>query len=69
MTAFLTVVQTVVTAMSELDPPIELANPENKERVKYLLEVVAKPGFTEYTPVSHTRVDKTSVASYRSSTV
>lgn len=38
--------------MPELDPPVQIADPENQETAKYLLEVVAKPGFTEYTEVS-----------------
>ena len=37
--------------MVDLDPPIELADPANKERVRYMLDVVAKPGFNDYTPV------------------
>ena len=44
--------QTVVRAMSELKPPAEVADPQNKGRVKYLLEMVAKPDFNDYTPVS-----------------
>lgn len=43
--------------MPELDPPVKLADPENQDRLKYLMDVVAKPGFAEYTPVSHVTRD------------
>ena len=39
--------------MPELEPPVEVADPQNKGRVKYLLEIVAKPDFNDYSPVSH----------------
>lgn len=47
----ITFVQTVITAMSELEPPIEIADPKNKERAQFMLDVVAKPGFSEYSEV------------------
>ena len=41
-------------AMSELEPPLEIVDPKNKERAEFMLDVVAKPGFNEYNDVRHT---------------
>lgn len=37
--------QTIVAAMSNLVPPVELANPENQFRVDYILSVMNVPNF------------------------
>ncbi len=39
--------------MSELEPPLEVVDPKSKERVQFMLDVVAKPGFNEYNDVRH----------------
>ena len=52
MTMFFSLSQTVIDAMSTLDPPIEITNPESLERAKYITDVVAKPSFIDFTPVS-----------------
>ncbi|XP_045384496.1 guanine nucleotide-binding protein G(s) subunit alpha isoforms short isoform X5 [Eulemur rufifrons] len=38
-------IETIVAAMSNLVPPVELANPENQFRVDYILSVMNKPDF------------------------
>ena len=38
--------------MPKLEPPIKIVKPENEDRAKYVLEVVDKPTFVDYTPVS-----------------
>ena len=38
--------------MPNLDPPVSLEDPDNETRLEYLQEVVAKPGFDDYSPVS-----------------
>lgn len=43
--------QTIVAAMSNLVPPVELANPENQFRVDYILSVMNVPNF-DFPPVS-----------------
>jgi len=43
--------ENVVGAMSQQDP-LELGSPGNEEIVKYFTDIVAKPDFSEYTPVS-----------------
>lgn len=43
--------QTIVAAMSNLVPPVELANPENQFRVDYILSVMNVPDF-DFPPVS-----------------
>uniref|UniRef100_A0A452T378 Guanine nucleotide-binding protein G(s) subunit alpha n=1 Tax=Ursus maritimus TaxID=29073 RepID=A0A452T378_URSMA len=45
LTALLTRFQTIVAAMSNLVPPVELANPENQFRVDYILSVMNVPDF------------------------
>lgn len=37
--------------MPVLNPPVEIAEEENKEKARYLLDVATKPGFDEFTPV------------------
>ena len=39
------VILALTQAMSQMDPPVEFANPKNKERYEYLLEHATKPGF------------------------
>lgn len=51
LTALLTRFQTIVAAMSNLVPPVELANPENQFRVDYILSVMNVPDF-DFPPVS-----------------
>lgn len=46
--------QTIVAAMSNLVPPVELANPENQFRVDYILSVMNVPDF-DFPPVSGAR--------------
>ncbi|MFV1400462.1 hypothetical protein, partial [Klebsiella pneumoniae] len=36
-------IETIVAAMSNLVPPVELANPENQFRVDYILSVMNVP--------------------------
>ncbi|KAI2595478.1 GNAS complex locus, partial [Homo sapiens] len=38
-------IETIVAAMSNLVPPVELANPENQFRVDYILSVMNVPDF------------------------
>ena len=38
--------------MPKLEPPIKIIKPENEDHVKYVLEVVDKPTFIDYTLVS-----------------
>lgn len=51
LTALLNHLQTIVAAMSNLVPPVELANPENQFRVDYILSVMNVPNF-DFPPVS-----------------
>ena len=51
LTALLNHLQTIVAAMSNLVPPVELANPENQFRVDYILSVMNVPDF-DFPPVS-----------------
>ncbi|KAG8513341.1 Guanine nucleotide-binding protein G(s) subunit alpha [Galemys pyrenaicus] len=44
-------IETIVAAMSNLVPPVELANPENQFRVDYILSVMNVPDF-DFPPVS-----------------
>jgi hypothetical protein len=37
--------------MSQIDPPVEFANPKNKEKMDYLLEHATRPDF-DYPQVS-----------------
>lgn len=53
LTALLNHFQTIVAAMSNLVPPVELANPENQFRVDYILSVMNVPNF-DFPPVSST---------------
>lgn len=52
LTSLLTHFQTIVAAMSNLVPPVELANPENQFRVDYILSVMNVPDF-DFPPVSY----------------
>lgn len=51
LTTVLNPLQTIVAAMSNLVPPVELANPENQFRVDYILSVMNVPDF-DFPPVS-----------------
>lgn len=53
LTNLLNCFQTIVAAMSNLVPPVELANPENQFRVDYILSVMNVPNF-DFPPVSST---------------
>lgn len=44
------IILTVTGAMPTLDPPVRLENPDNETRLEYLKEVIAKPGFDDYSP-------------------
>lgn len=37
--------QTIVTAMSTLTPPVQLACPENRHRIEYVLNLVGQKDF------------------------
>lgn len=37
--------QTIVTAMSTLTPPVQLACPENRHRIEYILNLVSQKDF------------------------
>lgn len=43
--------QTIVTAMSNLTPPVQLASPENQYRIEYILNLVSQKDF-EFPSVS-----------------
>lgn len=43
--------QTIVTAMGNLAPPVELANPENQFRIDYILNLANQIDF-DFPPVS-----------------
>ena len=47
----------MTSAMPKLDPPLHLENPENETRLEFLQEVVARPGFDDYSPVSCSLVE------------
>ncbi|XP_067320838.1 guanine nucleotide-binding protein G(s) subunit alpha-like [Anolis sagrei] len=38
-------IETIVRAMGRLEPPVELANPENQFRIDYILNVSSQPDF------------------------
>lgn len=44
------VILTVTSAMPNLDPPVSIEDPDNETRLEYLREVVARPGFDDYSP-------------------
>lgn len=48
---FFTFLQTIVTAMGNLAPPVELANPENQFRIDYILNLANQIDF-DFPPVS-----------------
>ena len=49
--SFFTFLQTIVTAMGNLAPPVELANPENQFRIDYILNLANQIDF-DFPPVS-----------------
>lgn len=46
--------QTIVTAMGNLAPPVELANPENQFRIDYILNLANQIDF-DFPPVSNSQ--------------
>lgn len=50
--------QTIVTAMSTLTPPVQLACPENRHRIEYVLNLVSQKDF-DFPSVSNSTPDMT----------
>lgn len=51
---FVCLLQTIVTAMSTLTPPVQLACPQNQYRIEYILNLVNQKDF-EFPSVSPTK--------------
>lgn len=52
------IILTVVAAMPSINPPVELANPDNQKYAQFIRDVVANPGFTDYTQEFFDKVEK-----------
>jgi len=47
--------QTITGAMSTINPPVELAEPDNQFRLEYIQETASQLSF-DYPPVKYTRI-------------